>query len=112
MSFAVENLQAATNDNVPSFLRSPENGTTSDIGHDTLLEFGLIGKGARIINNDSTNNLDLRLHSNRATIQIIPPNSELVIEEWFSVIICQPDSTTGDFQLTLELANLKDARRK
>jgi len=43
---------------------------------------------------------------------IVPPASELVIEEWFSEIHCEPDVTTGNFQLTLEVARLEDAQRK
>jgi len=109
--FNVEQLKAATNENVPSFLRAPENGTTSNIVHDTILEFGLLGKGARIVNNDTLNNLNLRLHSPTATIIIIPPSSELSIEEWFSEIHCEPHATTGSFQLILELASKTDARK-
>jgi len=111
MSFDVQKLKAATDDQIPSFLRTPENGTTSAIRHNTIFEFGLIGKGARVINNDSLANLDVRLHNPQATIQVVPPNSELVIEEWFAEIHCEPDGTSGDFQLTIELASLTDAAR-
>jgi len=111
MSFDVQRLKSATDDNIPSFLRTPENGTISAIRHNTLLEFGLIGKGARIINNDATANLDVRLHNPRATIIVVPPSSELTIEEWFSEIHCEPDGVTGDFQLTIEVAKLPDATR-
>jgi len=111
MSFNVQQLRSATDDLIPSFLRTPENGTTTAIRHNTLYEFGLIGKGARIINNDASANLDVRLHNPRATIMIVPPSSELVIEEWFAEIHCEPDGTTGDFQLTIEVADLRDASR-
>jgi len=111
MSFNVQEFRSASDDNVPSFLREPENGTTTAIRHNTQFEFGLMGKGARIINNDATNNLDVRLHSPRATILIVPPSSELVLEEWFAEIHCEPDGATGDFQLTLEVATMKDARK-
>jgi len=111
MSFDVTTLQSASNDNVPSFLRTPENGTTTAIRHNTIYEFGMLGKGARIINNDAIANLDVRLHNPQATIMIIPPSSELVLEEWFAEIHCEPDSSTGNFQLTLELASLKDAKK-
>lgn len=104
-------MKSATDDTIPSFLREAENGTTNNINHDTILEFGLIGKGARIINNDSLNDLDVRLHNVLGTILVIPPSSELVINEWFSQIFCQPDGVSGDFQLTLELAAQKDALR-
>ena len=42
---------------------------------------------------------------------VVPPNSELVIEEWFAEIHCEPDGTTGTFQLTIELADLKEAAK-
>lgn len=109
MSFDVQKFKSASDDNIPSFLRSPQNGTTTAIRHNTLYQFGLIGKGARIVNNDPSNNLDVRLHDPKATIQIVPPNSELVISEWFAEIHCEPDGTTGNFQLTIEVAQLKNA---
>jgi len=111
MSFNVETLRSASDDLIPSFLRAAENGTTTAIRHQTFYEFGKIGKGARIVNNDSLNNLDVRLHDPRATIQVVPPNSELVIQEWFAQIHCEPDGTTGDFQITIELANLAEAQK-
>lgn len=112
MSFVVENLGSATDDRIPSFLRTPENGTTSDVTHQTLYEFSRIGKGARIINNDSLNNLDVRLHDPNATIMVIPPNSELIINEWFAFIKLEPDASTGSWQLTLETSTLQDAQRR
>jgi len=111
MSFDVRTLKSATDDTIPSFLRSAENGTTSAIRHNTIFEFGMIGKGARITNNDSLNDLNVRLHNPQATIQIVPPSSDFIINEWFAEIHCEPDGTTGSFQLTIELANLLDAKR-
>lgn len=111
MSFNVQTLKSATDDQIPSFLRTPENGTTTAIRHNIIYEFGKIGKGARIVNNDSINNLVVRLHNPRATAIIVPPSSELVIEEWFAEIHCEPDATDGNFQLTIEVAEMKDAAR-
>jgi len=111
MSFDVQTLKSASDDLIPSFLREAENGTTSVISHNSIYEFGLICKGVRIINNDSLNNLNVQLHSDTATNLIVPPSSELVLEEWFAVIICTPDGTTGDFQLTLELSDIREARK-
>jgi len=111
MSFNVETLKSASDDRVPSFLRSAEVGTTTAIRHNTLYEFGLIGKGARIVNLDAINELIVRLHNPSATAQGVPPSSELSINEWFSELHCEPDGTTGTFQLTLELANLREARK-
>jgi len=111
MSFDVRNFKSAADNNVPSYLRAAQNGTTSAIRHDTIMEWGLMGKGARIINNDSAANLDVRLHDPRGTILVVPPNSELVLEEWFSQIHCEPDGTTGNFQLTIEVATFRDAQK-
>jgi len=111
MSFNVEELKSASDDNVPSFLRSAEVGTTTAIRHNTIFEFGKIGKGARIVNLDPTNPLVIRLHNNRATAQSIPISSELSLNEWFAEIHCEPNGTTGTFQLTLELATLNEARK-
>jgi len=111
MSFNVQTLKSASDERVPSFLRTPEVGTTSAIRHNTLYEFGLIGKGARIVNNDAINELIVRLHNPNATAQIVPPASEFLVNEWFSEIHCEPDGTTGTFQLTIELASLKEARK-
>jgi len=111
MSFQVEALRSASDDNVPSFLREAENGTTTAVRHNTLLEWSVLGKGARIINNDATNNLDVRLHSPQGTILVIPPSSELSLNEWFSQIHVEPDGTSGSFQLILEVATMEDARK-
>jgi len=111
MSFDVQTLRSASDDLIPSFLRSPESATTTAIRHNTIYEFGLIGKGAQITNNDAVNNLDLRLHNNRATIQVIPPASDFRVNEWFAEIHLEPDGTTGNFQLVLEVAKLDEARK-
>ena len=112
MSFDVQTLRSASDDDIPSFLRSPENGTTANVNHSTFMEFGRIGKGFRIVNNDSLNDLNVRLHDPNGTILVVPPASELVMSEWFTSIFIQPDGTTGSFQLTLELALLRDAERR
>jgi len=111
MSFNVQTLRSASDDRIPSFLRSPEVGTTTAIRHNTLFEFGRIGKGARIVNLDPTNPLTIRLHNPQATAQIIPISSEFSINEWFAEIHCEPNAVTGTFQLILELSLLSEARK-
>jgi len=111
MSFNVEQLKSASDDQIPSFLRSAEVGTTTAIRHNTIYEFGKIGKGARIVNLDAANELIVRLHNPLATAQAVPPSSEFRVNEWFAEIHCEPDGTTGTFQLTLELSNLNEARK-
>lgn len=111
MSVLPQNLKSATDDQIVSSNREPQAFTTTAIRHDTILEFGLIGKGARIINTDGTNNLTYRLHSNRGIARIIPPSSEILIQEWFNQIHVEPDGVTGQGQLELELVQFKDAVR-
>jgi len=111
MSFNVETLKSASDDNIPSFLRATENGTTTAIRHNTIYEFGLIGKGARIVNLDQTNNLTFRVHNPQATAQVIPISSEISFNEWFAELHVEPNATTGTFQIILELAKLNEARK-
>jgi len=111
MSFNVETLRSASDDNIPSFLRSAEVGTTSAIRHNTIYEFGKIGKGARVVNLDAINELVVRLRNPRGTAQAVPPASEFRVNEWFAEIHCEPDGTSGTFQLTLELSSLNEARK-
>lgn len=112
MPFDASILKSAVDPNIPSIQRSPENGTTSIIRHQTLYEWSKIAKAARIINNDALNNLDVQIHGNTATVQEVPPNSELPITEWFDTIILTPDGTTGNFQLILELVETQNAVQK
>jgi len=111
MSFNVQTLKSASDERVPSFLRSAQVGTTAAIRHNTIYEFGLIGKGARVVNLDAINELVVRLHNPRGTAQAVPPASEFSINEWFAEIHVEPDGATGTFQLTLELSNLNEARK-
>jgi len=111
MSFNVELLKSASDEQVPSFLRSAEIGTTAAIRHNTIYEFGKIGKGARIVNLDPTNELTFRLHNPQGTPQLIPVSSEITFNEWFAELHVEPDATTGTFQITLELAALNEARK-
>ena len=60
---------------------------------------------------DTQNNLIIRLHSRGGTPLIVPPSSELPINEWFAEIHFEPNAVTGDFQIMIEVAQFKDARR-
>jgi len=111
LSVLPPNLKSATDDEIPSFNREPEAFTTGAVRHDTLLEFSLIGKAARIINNDVTNNLIFRLHSNRGIARTIPPSAEITVREWYSQIHIEPDGTTGSGVLELEVAEINDVLR-
>jgi len=106
----LQNLKSATDDNIPSSNREPQAFTTTAIRFNTIWQFGLVGKGARIINTDATNNLTYRLHSNQGIARIIPPSSEILVREWFAQLHIEPNAVTGQGQLEMELAKLKDAR--
>jgi len=112
LSVVPQDLRSATNDSIPSTIREPETIGTAAIAHDTLLQFRGLGKGARIINTDGTNNLVYRLHSNTAIARTIPPSSEILIQEWFTQIFITPDGTTGAGQLELEIAKVSDSLRQ
>jgi len=105
------NFKAASDINIPFEARLPENFTTSRVAHDTVFEFASVCKKARIVNLDATNNLTVRLHSDRGAARIIPPNSDAEILEWFNVIIVEPNAVTGNGQLELDIVKIEDARR-
>jgi len=106
-----ENLKASSDIDIPFFPRDPENFTTAVLNHSTVLEFSRICKRARIINNDAVNQLIFRVHSNRGTARIVPPSTELTINEWFSDIFITPDGVTGDGQLEMDLVKIEDAKK-
>ena len=110
-SFNARVLRSASDDLIPSENRETEAIGIVAIRHETLMEFGKLGKAARIINDDAVNNLTYRLHSRQGIARIVPPASEIVINEWFSEIHIEPDGVTGAGQLELELAFSRDARR-
>jgi len=110
-SVDTRNFKAASSLEIPFTSREPEIFTTTVLNHSSILEFGAIFKGARIVNNDSIASLNVRLHSNRGVIRTIPPSSELTIQEWFSDIFLTPDAVTGSGQIELDVVELDDARR-
>lgn len=105
------NFKASSDIDIPIQPREPENFTTAAVNHSTVLEFARVCKQARIINNDAVNQLTFRLHSNTGVVRIVPPSSELTINEWFSDIFITPDGVTGDGQLEMDLVRIEDARR-
>jgi len=110
-SFNASELKSASDDLIPSENREPQAFTTAAIRFDTLIQFGKIGKAARIINDDSVNNLTYRLHNPQGIARLVPPASEITINEWFTELHIEPDAVTGAGQLELELAFTRDARR-
>jgi len=110
-SFNSSELKSASDDLIPSENREPQAFTTAAVRFNTLIQFGKLGKAARIINDDPTNTLTYRLHNPLGIARIIPAAAEITINEWFSELHIIPDGTTGTGQIELELAFSRDARR-
>jgi len=107
----IENLRPASSLELNKISREPEDFTTTEISHFCSMEFGGYGVGAKIINNDPTNTITYRLHSNRGRARIVPVVSEITILEWFDIIIVTPNAATGMGQLELDIVPFKDSKR-
>ncbi len=105
----IQRLKPAASLELKKISRLPEDFTTAVIAHFCSMEFGGFGVGAKIINNDSANNITYRLHSNRGTARIVPISSEITINEWFDIIIITPDPVTGSGQLELDIVPFSEA---
>jgi len=110
-SFNSSELKSASDDLIPSENREPQAFTTAAVRFNTLIQFGKLGKAARLINDDAVNTLTYRLHNPLGIARIVPASSEITINEWFSELHVIPDGTTGVGQIELELAFSRDARR-
>jgi len=108
----IESLKPASSLELRKNAREPEDFTTTEISHFCSMEFGGYGVGAKIINNDSLNEITFRLHSNRGRARIVPINSEIEISEWFDIIIVTPDATSGSGQLELDIVSFQDAKKE
>lgn len=107
----ITSLKAASSLELKKNGRLPENFTTAQVRHFCSMEFGGYGVGAKIINNDALNEVEVRLHNPRNTPRIVPINSEIDINEWFDIIIITPDSGTGSGQLELDIVPFNEARK-
>ncbi len=92
------------------FLTNSEDIGTANIGHDTLIEFGMLVKTLRLVN-DSNVGLGYKVGSPSALLKIIPPNSEVTIDGWFSVFQIFPDSVTGKGLIEMDLVPSKVANK-
>jgi len=92
--------------------RSPEDFTTAVISHFCSMEFGGYCVRAKIINNDALNTITYRLHSNRGTARTVPISSEIIINEWFDIIVITPNAVSGMGQLELDIVPFNEALKK
>jgi len=107
----IESLKPVASLELHKIAREPEDFTTTEVSHFCSMEFGGFGVAAKIINDDPTNTLTYRLHSNRGRARIVPVNSEIEINEWFDIIIVTPNAVTGTGQLEIDVVPFKDAKR-
>jgi hypothetical protein len=113
MSFSTEGFRSPVDDKTPTVDIEPINFTNAAVRRNFALELNLVAKEARIENNDSVQNITVRLHSNRGVPRTVPPNSELIIRQWFSEIHVEPNAgATGTSQLEVSLVRPEDARRR
>jgi len=90
----------------------PINFTTSNVNFFLSMQRGGWGVAAKIINNDSLKPVTFRLHSNRGTGRIVPISSEVTINEWFDILIVEPDGTSGQGQIEIDIVRFAEAKRK
>jgi len=76
------------------------------------MEFGGYAVRAKIINNDALNTITYRLHSNRGTARIVPISSEIIINEWFDIIVITPNAVSGMGQLEIDVVPFNEALKK
>jgi hypothetical protein len=96
MSFSLNGLRSANDDNIPTEPVEPIDFTTTAIRRNLSLENGLICKEIRVENKDLTNDCTLRLHSRNGAALRVPPNSDRTVKGvWFSEFHVEPDGTTG-----------------
>jgi len=107
----IGNLKPASSLELEKIPREPEDFTTTQVGHFCSMEFRGYGVGAKIINNDPSNTITYRLHSNRGRARIVPVAGEITVLEWFDIIIVTPNAVTGMGQLELDIVGFEDSKR-
>jgi len=108
----ITRLKAASSLELNKIGRLPENFTTAFVRHFCSMEFGGYGVGAKIVNNDASNVVNVRLHTPTNTPRVVPISAELEINEWFDIIIIEPDGTTGTGQLELDIVPFSEAVKR
>jgi hypothetical protein len=105
-----ESLKSPRDQNIP-FLSRKFQFTTSQLLFDTLLQFGMLIKSYRIVNNVGINNLTFRNKSLSNVLETIEPNTEALDDDWSSFFEINPNAATGSGSVEFELVQPKDAYR-
>lgn len=112
MSAIISDALKAVSDPLIPFITRPENFTTAQIRHDSLLEFGRLIKAIKITNNDAIASVLVRTQSPSNNTVSVDPNSELIIREWTSFLQIIPDAVTGSGQIEFDLVKSEDAYKQ
>lgn len=79
---------------------------------DALVQFGLLIKSYRIVNNDAGAAVTFRTKSPSGTLKTIAPNSDGSDDDWTSYFEVNPNAVSGNGIIELELVKREDAYQK
>jgi len=108
----LQELRPAQSTELNRVALNPTNFTTATVTFFLSMQQGGWGVAAKIINNDAANSCTFRLHSNRGVARIVPPSSEITINEWFDILIIEPDATDGQGQVEIDIVRFQEAKRR
>jgi|APSaa5957512535_1039671.scaffolds.fasta_scaffold06084_4 hypothetical protein len=107
-SIDLGSLKSSKDLDIPFSNDSQAIGVTQ-INHDTLIEFGMLVKTLRIVNDDNVNNITYKTGSASGLLKTLPPNSEVTIDGWFSVFQIFPNAVTGNGLIEMDLTPTREA---
>lgn len=109
MSAIISDALKSVSDPLIPFITRPEDFTTVQIRHDSLLEFGKLIRAVKITNNDPLANVTVRTQSPSNVLITVDPSSELIIEGWTSYLEINPNGVSGTGQIEMDLVSSEDA---
>jgi hypothetical protein len=77
-----------------------------------MLQFGMLCKEIRVINDDAVNNVTYRIHSPSEPLSTVPPASDDTLTNWTSYIEVNPDGGTGTGILEMDLVPIEAAKKE
>lgn len=111
MSFIdINRLKSNTDQTINSITRV-ERFSTTVRKFDSLLEYGMIIKTVKIVNNDQTAVVGYRNQSPSSVMREVPISSDETIDEWTSYFEIIPNSNSGSGYIEFELVETREAYR-
>lgn len=101
-------LKSATDPTI-SFITRPEVIDKDPIRHDSLLEYGMLIKTLKIVNNDALKPIRYKTQSPSNVYRNVDPLSSEELNEWTSYLEIVPDDTTGTGVLEMDLVQSAEA---